>query len=106
MGAGEAKADLDLARLTKGMGGIAEVVGADGLRRTSRGFGPMTHSTDSAAVTSVMTAKASPTWAAQPGEVALQRGTGNDGNRKAVSERRVTVRSPRCPPFSGFSICV
>ena len=65
---------------------------------TSRAFGPITHEhrfgrghvgDDDEVVRSEMPA--------QPGEVALQRRAGND-RRKAVSERRVTVRSLSMPP--------
>ncbi len=77
MRAGEAHADLDLARRAEGMGGVAEIVRADRLHQLAR-LRPhdaehrlgRRHVGDDDEVIAQMPA--------QPGEVALQRRAGHD----------------------------
>ena len=70
----------------------------------SRALGPITHKTDSAAVTSVMTAKSSPRcWRIQA-RLRCDVAPGTT-KRYAVSDNRVTVRSASIPP-RGFNSMV
>ena len=70
----------------------------------SRAFGPMSGSTASAAVTSVMTARSSPRCRRSHARSRCRVAPGTT-SRNAVSDSRVTVTSASIPPRS-FSICV
>ena len=104
VGAGEAHADLDLLRTCRT--GLASLEKSFGLTFciSSRDRGPIRQSTLSAAVTSVMTTNSSPTCRRSQARSRCSVAPGTT-RKKAVSDRRVTVRSLSMPPRA-LSICV
>jgi hypothetical protein len=102
--AGEAHADLDLARGAEGMRRVGEIVGLTACISRSRAFGPITQSTASPAVTSVITTKRSPRWRRSQARSRCSVAPGTT-SRKAVSDSRVTVRSLRSRRARSASGC-